>query len=83
MSGAACYTSPATMELTAKDLWPLVQKLSTEERVRLAKFALTANVPTHGSDEAAYRAAPPTAGELSGDVEDPLAWESEGWESVA
>ena len=67
--------------LQAKDLWPLVQKLSHDEQVRLAKLALGAASRAPGNDTAAYEAAPPCPGEFDSDDE-PLAWEAEGWESV-
>ena len=64
--------------LTADDLWPLVQKLSQDQQVRLARRALQAAALT-GSDTENYRAAPPTQDEFGTD-EDGGAWEAEGWE---
>ncbi len=65
------------INLTANDLWPLVQKLPHDEQVRLAKLALRA--ASGGSDRAAYQGAPPRPDEF-GDAEDPLAWYAGGWE---
>ncbi|HEX4341721.1 MAG TPA: hypothetical protein VH062_37690 [Polyangiaceae bacterium] len=65
--------------LTAHDLWPLVLKLPHDERVRLAKLALRAAAT---DDAAAYRAAPPDVGEFASD-DQPLAWESEGWDEFS
>jgi len=65
--------------LQAQDLLPLIERLSHEEQLRLARLALRA--ATDGSDAAAYEAAPPRAEEFSSD-EDPLAWDGEGWENV-
>jgi hypothetical protein len=63
--------------LTADDLLPLVQKLSHDEQVRLAKLALRAAASS--ADEASvYRATPPPADEFSSD-EEALAWEAEDW----
>ena len=62
--------------LTARDIWPLVLKLSHDERLRLAKLALKAAAT---DDVAAYRAAPPESDEFGSD-DDPLGWEDEGWE---
>jgi hypothetical protein len=64
--------------LQARDLMPLVQKLSHDERVRLARIALSA-AAADGADSAAYDAAPPREDEFSTE-EDPLCWEAEGWE---
>ena len=64
--------------LTAEDLLPLIAGLTTPERVRLLR--LITRRP--GSDAAAaYRAQPPGADEFSAD-DDPLAWDSEGWEAT-
>jgi hypothetical protein len=65
--------------LTAHDLWPLVLKLPHDERVRLAKLVLEAAAT---DDAAAYRAAPPDAGEF-GSEDDSLGWEAEGWEEFS
>jgi hypothetical protein len=65
--------------LTAQDLWPLVLRLSHDERVRLARLALKAAAT---DDAAAYHAAPPEAGEFDS-ADEPLAWEGEGWEEFS
>ena len=62
--------------LTADDLWPLVEKLPPEQKVKLARRALAA--VGAGSDAEKYRAMPPTEDELGGD-KDGAAWEAEGW----
>lgn len=67
--------------LTARDLWPLLMKLTRDEQMNLAKLALHAAARSAGSPADAYRAAPPEPGEFTGD-EDPLAWEGEGWEDL-
>ena len=67
------------MSLTAEDLWPLVQKMSREEQLRLARRALA----SVGYDATAYARRPVRDEELSGgDDEDPLAWEGEGWDGL-
>jgi hypothetical protein len=55
-----------------------VEKLPREEQVRLAKLALRA-AALSGEARAAYGAEPPRPDEFSSDDE-PLAWDSEGWE---
>ncbi len=65
--------------LTAEDLWPLVQKLTHDEQVRLAKLALRAAARSGEPDAATYRANPPGRDEFSSE-EEPLAWEAEGWD---
>ncbi len=67
----------ANPNLTAQDLWPLVQKLSHDEQLILARLALCA---AHDStaDGAAYGAHPPAAEEFGGSS-DAGAWEAEGW----
>ena len=62
--------------LTATDLWPLVQKLTHDELVRLAKLALLAAAET--SDQAPYATAP-TPDEFGSD-DSSLDWEAAGWE---
>lgn len=67
--------------LTATDLWPLVLKLSPEERLRLAKLAWnSARQPA--SDAAAYASNPSGPDEFSSDDEQ-LAWDAEGWEEFS
>jgi hypothetical protein len=61
--------------LTAEDITPLVASLTDSERIRLLKQIAS----PHGADASAYRTAPPTADEFSGDDE-PLAWEADGWD---
>jgi hypothetical protein len=66
--------------MTARDLWPLVEKLPHDEQVRLARLALLA--ASRGRDAAAaYVAKPPGDAEFRTD-DDPLAWDAEGWEHV-
>ncbi len=64
--------------LTADDILPLVTALAPEERVRLLR--LIASPGRHGDDDSAYASVPPLCDEFSAD-DDPLAWESEGWEN--
>lgn len=64
------------MEVTADDLLPLVAKLSPEERSRLLRLALAAG------DAAAYEAVPSGPEEFT-DVDDPLAWDAEGWDGLS
>jgi hypothetical protein len=63
--------------LTAEDIIPLVACLTPQERVRLLR--LITSPP--GADAAVYRSAPPAHEEFSTD-EEPLAWDTEGWEDV-
>lgn len=65
---------------TAQELWPLVEKLPRAEQLRLARLALRS--AASGGDRAAYAATPIGDDEFGSD-EDPLAWESEGWEDVS
>lgn len=69
------------MVVSADDLWPLVQKLSREERVRLARMTL-ASTALAGDDTDAerYRAAPTRNGEFDEQEADPLGWDAEGWD---
>ena len=69
------------LPLTADDLLPLVSKLPHDQQVRLAKLALHAAAQGQ-SDAHTYRSSPPAATEFGTD-EDPLAWESDGWEDVS
>lgn len=75
------YTPVVAAPLTAKDLWPLVEKLPHDEQVRLAKLALRAASRSGASDAAAYRAEPTTSEEF-GDAEDALSWDGEGWDAI-
>lgn len=63
--------------LTADDVLPLVKRLTMQERFRLLRLMTAA--PNDAA--AAYRSAPPVPDEFSSD-EEPLAWESEGWEGI-
>jgi hypothetical protein len=75
-----CFKArPMNPTLTAEDLWPLVQKLTHDEQVRLAKLALRAAALSGSSDAESYRVHPPGKDEFSSD-EEPLAWETEGWD---
>ena len=49
--------------------------LPDSERIRLLRWIAS----PHGTDAAAYKAAPPTDEEFSGE-DKPLAWEADGWE---
>jgi hypothetical protein len=66
--------------LTAEDLLPLVEKLSHDEQVRLAKLALRA-ARDPSRDAALYRTNPVQPGEFSHE-DDGGAWEGEGWEAA-
>jgi hypothetical protein len=69
------------MAVTAKDLWPLVEKMSPEERVRLARMALSV-LAAGDVDAATYGHLPVKADEAGGDVDEPLAWDGEGWDGI-
>lgn len=62
--------------LRAEDLLPLIAKLPRDQRVRLAKLALSA---AGTGDAAVYAAVPVAADELASD-EDSLGWDAEGWD---
>ena len=62
--------------LTVEEIVPLVEALPPEERARFVRLI------TGLDDLSIYAARPPAGDEFSTD-EDPLAWDSEGWESVA
>jgi hypothetical protein len=64
--------------LTADDVLPIVASLNPHERVRLLRLI---SMSSSESAAAAYRATPVGQGEFSSD-EDPLSWDSEGWENV-
>ena len=53
---------------------PLVQKLSYEEQIKLARKTLKA-----AADADIYKAKPPTSDEFGADTSG-LAWDAEGWE---
>jgi hypothetical protein len=65
--------------LSAEDIFPLVDCLSTQERLRLLRLI---SIRPAANDRDAYRAAPPGDEEFSGE-EEPLAWDAEGWEHVS
>ncbi len=64
--------------LSAEDIFPLVDCLSPDERLRLLRF-ISARPAADYQD--IYRALPPRNGEFSSN-EDLLAWDAEGWEGV-
>lgn len=68
--------------MTVEDLLPLVAKLTRDERIRLAQLALQpVNSEEREGPAEAYRIAPVQGHEVA-DSEDPLSWESEGWEGI-
>jgi len=64
--------------LTADDILPLLACLTPQERLRLLRLI---SMRSGADDGAAYGALPPTREEFLSD-EEPLAWDSEGWEDV-
>ena len=64
--------------LSAEDIFPLVDCLSPDERLRLLRFI---SARPAADDRDIYRALPPRNEEFSID-EDLLAWDAEGWEEV-
>jgi hypothetical protein len=64
--------------LSAEDVLPLVACLPTEERRRLIRLIVS---QPGANDSDTYRVLPPAQQEFSRD-DDPLAWDSEGWEGV-
>ena len=64
--------------LTADDILPLLACLTPQERLRLLRLI---SVRPGANDGDAYRALPPKREEFSSN-EEPLAWDSEGWEDV-
>jgi hypothetical protein len=64
--------------LSADDVLPLVACLTPGERRRLIRLI---SAQPGANDRDTYRVLPPTRQEFSGD-DDPLAWDSEGWEDV-
>ncbi len=64
--------------LSAEDIFPLVDCLSPEERLRLLRFL---SARPAADDRDTNRALPPRNEEFSSD-EDLLAWDAEGWEEV-
>jgi hypothetical protein len=65
--------------LSAEDVFPLVDSLSPRERLRLLRLI---SVRPTADDAEAYRELPAGNGEFTND-EEPLAWESEGWEDIS
>ena len=64
--------------MTVEEILPLVATLKPSERARLLRMiAASPGVST----AAVYEVVPPGEDEFSSD-EDPLAWESDGWEKV-
>lgn len=63
--------------LAVEELLPLVEALVPRERTRL--LCLLGKLP---SDEAAIYAMTPTVPGECNVNEDPLAWDSEGWENI-
>lgn len=62
---------------TVEEIVPLVEALSPVERARLLRLITR----RRDVDSSVYGAIPPSPEEFSAD-EDPLAWDSEGWENV-
>lgn len=60
--------------MSAEDILPLVQQLPRDERMRLVKLVLAAEV-----DADAYRECPPNAEEFGKD-DDGMRWDAEGWD---
>lgn len=68
---------PMSKVLTADDILPLVDSLTTQERVRLLRLIAS----PQGGDASVYHHVPPSRDEFStGD--EPLLWEAEGWEDL-
>ena len=65
-------------QLTVDEIVPLIAALTPLERSRLLRLI----AKPQSDDASLYKAVPPTHEEFSAD-EDPLAWEGEGWETVA
>lgn len=70
--------------IKAEDLWPLLLRMSSEERRYLARLALAEKVlPIEAGDGERYAAMPARVDEFSTDrAEEPMSWESDGWEDV-
>jgi len=64
--------------LTAEELFPLVDRLSPQERLRLLRL-ISLRPASDGPDS--YRVLPPRHDEFSSDT-DPLAWDADGWEGI-
>ena len=76
--GASGRIANMAKPLNADDILPLVACLTPQERLRLLRLI---SVRPGADDREAYRALPPT-GEEFASTEEPLAWDSEGWEGV-
>jgi len=64
--------------LSAEELFPLVDRLSPQERLRLLRLI---SLRSAADDHDAYLALPPRHDEFSSDT-DPLAWDADGWEGI-
>jgi hypothetical protein len=64
--------------LSAEGLFPLVDRLSPPERLRLLRL-ISLRPPSDDLD--AYHTLPPRRDEFSSDA-DPLAWDADGWEGI-
>jgi len=63
--------------LSAEDILPLVASLTPQERLRLLRLIIR----PAADDGDIYRVLPPRDEEFLSD-EEPLAWDSEGWEGA-
>ena len=64
--------------LTAEELFPLVDRMSVHERLRLLRLI---SLRPGADDRDAYLALPPRHDEFSSET-DPLAWDADGWEGI-
>jgi hypothetical protein len=64
--------------LSAEDIFPLVDRLSPHERLRLLRLI---SLRPAAADRDAYIALLPCHDEFSSDT-DPLAWDADGWEGI-
>ena len=71
------------MHVTVEDLLPLVAKLTREERIRLSQLALQVTGEEKKAPVVEAYATTPVTDQEFADVDDPLAWDAEGWEDVA
>jgi hypothetical protein len=67
-------------DLKAEDFYPLLVKLTADEMVRLAYYALRISAELRNSDAAAYQRQQVGTEEFSPGAPDSLAWDAEGWE---
>jgi hypothetical protein len=65
--------------LSAEELFPLVDRLSPQERLRLLRLI---SLRPASDDLDAYHTLPPRHDEFLSDA-DPLAWDADGWEGIA